>query len=105
MNLPTNVSNLNVSKEFAPPNVRVWKIWHMQNLTDVHALNGRSWGVKDPEPFPDLPEFAGAKPFAEPAPNRPETLYTAYYPGRPFQKLPEPPVPYETFSETFSYGV
>ena len=82
-----------------------WKVWHMQNLTDVHALNGRSWGVKDPEPFPDLPEFAGAKPFAEPAPNRPETLYTAYYPGRPFQKLPEPPVPYETFSETFSYGV
>ena len=34
-----------------------WKVWHMQNLTDVHALNGRSWGVKDPEPFPDLPEF------------------------------------------------
>ena len=83
----------------------VWKIWHMQNLTDIHVPGGRSWGVKDPEPFPDLPEFAGAEPFVEPAPNRPETLYTAYYPGRPFQKLPEPPVPYETFSETFSYGV
>lgn len=83
----------------------VWKVWHMQNLTDIHVENGRSWGDPDPESFPDLPKFAGAEPFKEPAPNRPETLYIAYYPGRPFQKLPEPPVPYETFSETFSYGV
>ena len=81
-----------------------WKVLHMQNLTDIYVPGGRSWGVKDPEPFPDLPEFAGAEPFQAPAPSRPETLFTAYYPGRPFQKLPEPPVPYETFAETFSYG-
>ena len=34
----------------------------------------------------------------------PEVLREAYYPGRPFAPLPEPPVPYETLSETFSYG-
>ena len=81
-----------------------WKVWHMQNLTDIHVPNGRSWGAKDPEPFPDLPKFTGAKPFQAPQPTRPEKLYTAYYPGRPFQKLPEPPAPYATFAETFSYG-
>ena len=81
-----------------------WKVWHMRNLTDIHVPNGRSWGDKDPEPFPDLPEFQGAVPFSPPAPNRPEKLFESYYPGRPFQKLPEPPVPYETFRETFSYG-
>ena len=81
-----------------------WKILHMQNLTDIHVAGGRSWGDPNPEAFPDLPEFAGAEPFVAPAPNRPETLFPAYSPGRPFQKLPEPPVPYVTLEATASYG-
>lgn len=81
-----------------------WKILNMQNLTDIEVPGGRSWGDKDPEPFPEIPLFAGAEPFTAPAPNRPEQLFTAYYPGRPFQKLPEPPVPYETFDPAESYG-
>lgn len=81
-----------------------WKIWHMLVTTDVHMPGGKSWGTPNVQPYPDLPEFAGAKPFAPPAPNVPVTLHEAYYPGRPFSPLPEPPVPYGTFSETFSYG-
>lgn len=80
-----------------------WKIWHMLRLSDIVVPGGKSWGVQY-EPYPDLPEFQGAKPFQPPAPNVPKALFTAYYPGRPFSPLPEPPVPYRTFSETFSYG-
>lgn len=81
-----------------------WKIWHMLNLTDVLVPGGRSWGDKEVAPYPDLPEWAEAKPFVAPAPNKPQVLRETYYPGRPFSPLPEPPVPYETFADTFSYG-
>ena len=81
-----------------------WKVLYMQNLTDIHVPGGRSWGDKNPKPYPEIPLFAGAKPFVPPVPNVPEKLYTAYYPGRPFTKLPEPPIPYETLADTSSYG-
>lgn len=81
-----------------------WKVWHMLHLTDIEVPGGRSWGDPAPEPYPDLPEFAGAQPFTPPAPNRPCKLRETYYPGRPFAPLPDLPVPYETFAETFSYG-
>ena len=81
-----------------------WRVLNLLNLTDIHVPGGRSWGDPAPEPFADLPEFAGAAPFVPPAPTHPQVLRETYYPGRPFAPLPEPPVPYETFSETFSYG-
>ena len=81
-----------------------WKVLHLLQLTDIHTPGGRSWGDPKPEPFPNLPEFDGAVPFTAPEPTVPEVLREAYYPGRPFAPLPEPPVPYETLSETFSYG-
>lgn len=82
-----------------------WKVWHMLNLTDILMPGGRSWGDPNAAPYPDLPEFAGATAFVPPAPNVPKKLFEAYYPGRPFTPLPEPPVPYTTFAETFSYGI
>lgn len=82
-----------------------WKIWHMLNLTDILVPGGKSWGDPNRTPYPDLPEFAGAKAFQAPAPNVPKKLFETYYPGRPFAPLPEPPVPYNTFAETFSYGL
>ena len=82
----------------------VWKIWHMLNLTDILMVGGKSWGDPKAEPYPDLPEFAGAKAFTPPKPNVEKTLFTAYFPGRPFSPLPEPPVPSRSFPETFSYG-
>lgn len=81
-----------------------WKVLHLLQLTDIHTPGGRSWGDPKPEPFPNLPEFDGAVPFTAPEPTVPEVLREAYYPGRSFAPLPEPPVPYETLSETFSYG-
>ena len=81
-----------------------WKVLHLLQLTDIHTPGGRSWGDPKPEPFPNLPEFDGAVPFTAPEPTVPEVLREAYYPGRPFAPLPEPPVPYETLHETFSYG-
>lgn len=81
-----------------------WKILNMLNLTDIHVPGGRSWGDPQIEPYPNLPEFAGAKPFVAPKPTHPQVLREVYYPGRPFAPLPEPPVPYETLAETDSYG-
>lgn len=80
-----------------------WKILNMRRLSDIVVPGGKNWGVNY-EPYPDLPEFAGAKAFEAPEPTVKMTLHEAYYPGRPFMPLPEPPVPYETFAETFSYG-
>lgn len=76
----------------------------MLNLTDIHVPGGRSWGDPNPAPYPDLPEFAGAKPFVPPEPTHPRVLRETYYPGRPFAPLPEPPEPYETLAETDTYG-
>lgn len=81
-----------------------WKILNMLNLTDILCPGGRSWGDPNPEPFPDLPEFAGAEPFQAPKPTHPQVLHQTYYPGRPFMPLPEPPVPYETLAQTDTYG-
>lgn len=80
-----------------------WKIWHMLRLSDITAPGGKNWATHY-EPYPDLPEFAGARPFMAPEPTVKKVLHTVYYPGRPFAPLPEPPVPYETFADTFSYG-
>ena len=80
-----------------------WKIWHMLRLSDIVVPCGKDWGTAY-EPYPDLPEFAEAHAFAAPEPTVAVTLHEAYYPGRPFSRLPEPPQPYTTFAETFSYG-
>ena len=80
-----------------------WKILHMLRLSDIVVPGGKSWG-KHYAPYPDLPEFAGARGFEPPEPTVKKTLREPYYPGRPFAPLPEPPVPYRTFQETFSYG-
>jgi hypothetical protein len=45
------------------------------------------------------------KDFKFPEPNVPAVLREAYYPGRPFTESPALPEPYETFAETFSYGI
>lgn len=81
-----------------------WRILNMLNLTDIHVPGGRSWGDAHPAAYPELPEFAEAKPFQAPKPTYPQVLRETYYPGRPFAPLPEPPEPYETLSDTAIYG-
>lgn len=81
-----------------------WKIWHMQYLTDINSPTGGDWAA-EPLSFPEDPNFAPLKDFVFPQPNIPATLRENYYPGRPFTESPPLPEPYETFAETFSYGM
>ncbi len=81
-----------------------WKIWHMLYFEDIRVPAGKNWGAAVIKNYPTLPEFHDVDPFVLPEPTVPETLYERYTPTRPKTRLPEPPVPYETFSETFSYG-
>lgn len=64
-----------------------FKIWHMVFAEDIHALSGTSWA----EPFPD--------------PNDKANVHELWRAGRPLEAFPAVPVPYDSFGETFSYGV
>lgn len=81
-----------------------WKIWHMQELKDINSPTGGDWAA-EPLTFPEEPDFAPMKDFQFPEPNVKATLRETYYPGRPFTESPRLPEPYETFDETFSYGM
>ena len=80
-----------------------WKVWHLQLLDDLVAPVGTDWTRENP--YPVLDEFRALKRLAPPAPTREETVYEAYSRERPFTQPPAFPVPYDTFSETFSYGI
>ena len=83
-----------------------WKIWHMQELHDIHTPCGTSWangpGKTD---YPREPVFAPMASFKMPAPNLKQPARAYYTVNRPATPSPSVPEPYETFSETFSYGV
>lgn len=81
-----------------------WKIWHMQYLEDLCAPAGKDWGKKEPESYPPMKGYENVEPFVKPEPTTKVCLREYYSPDRPFSVLVEPPVPYETFEETFSYG-
>ena len=81
-----------------------WKIWHMLYVNDVDAICGKSWG-KPEQPYPDLPEFADLGSFRYPEYTVKQTVRPIYTPERPVTLTPEIPVPYNTFAETFSYGI
>ncbi len=81
-----------------------WRIWHMQYLTDINCPTGGDWAAA-PLSFPEDPHFLPMKDFRFPEPNVKATLRENYYPGRPFTQSPPLPEAYETFAETFSYGM
>ena len=56
-------------------------------------------------PFPEVSAYADMAGFRMPEPTVPVTLMENYYTDRPFTKSPRVPEPYETFAETFSYGM
>lgn len=83
-----------------------WKLWHMTILDDINAPAGSKWGVKDAAyPYPELEEFAPLKALDLPKPNGPCVLREQYHGMRPFARTPALPVPYDTFADTFSYGM
>lgn len=81
-----------------------FKIWHMQWLRNVDIQCGTAFGT-EPEKFPELEAYADMASFRMPAPTVSACLMENYYTDRPFTKSPEAPEPYETFADTFSYGL
>lgn len=81
-----------------------WKIWHMVFAEDIYTPVGTSW--KDEIPAkPVKPEFAAVADFKMPEPNVPCTVHERWHKRRQLKPFPAMPFPYETFSDTFSYGV
>ena len=81
-----------------------WRIWHMQYLTELDTLCGSDW-TKPAGPAKERPEFASLAEAAVPGPNVPAALHEPWSKTRTAAKLPPLPRAYETFSETFSYGM
>lgn len=81
-----------------------WRLWHVQYLEDIKSPNGYNWS-EGKNPYPPLPEFAPLAEVKVPTPNVPVVLRERYSVNRPFAKLPDFPEPYDTFAETFSYGM
>jgi hypothetical protein len=83
-----------------------WKIWHMQEVYDINNPCGTSWAAGPADPgYPEEPVFAPMADFHMPEPNLKKPLRAYYTTTRPATPSPEVPQPYETFDETFSYGV
>ncbi|MBR1780136.1 MAG: nuclear transport factor 2 family protein [Oscillospiraceae bacterium] len=80
-----------------------WKIWHLQEFDELTAPVATSW-VKD-NPYPVLDAFAELADQTLPAPTVPARLYEVYSPEREYTAPPRMPEPYETFADTFSYGM
>lgn len=80
-----------------------FKIWHLQYLQEVCRPSGHPW-CGDENVYEALPEFAAATEFVFPTPTVSETVRERYSGSRPFTPSPRVPEPYETFSETFTYG-
>lgn len=83
-----------------------WKVWHMLYLRDLYIPCGQSWADNaEKKEYPVDPAYAELADFVFPEPNIKKTLHETYHNYRRLQNGPDYPVPYETFSETFTYGV
>ena len=83
-----------------------WKIWHMQELHDIHTPCGTSWAAGPGKTaYPVDPSFAPIEEFHLPEPNLKRPVRAYYTVNRPATPSPRVPEVYETFAETFSYGI
>lgn len=81
-----------------------WRIWHLVYAEDIRCLCGESWAA----PPKERPVNELYRPIAEfdlPKPTAPTQVHASYTSERPFCKTLPLPEEYETFAETFSYGV
>lgn len=81
-----------------------FRILNMQYLEEIKHPQGEKWW-KEETVRPAMPEFAVLKELECPRPNVPQLLWENYDTARILPKLPPLPEPYETFGETFSYGI
>lgn len=80
-----------------------WKIWHMMYLEDIDHVCGQNW-ARPEIPLEHLSGFEELGEFPIPDFTEKVVLRKPYSGDRRFTKTPPMPVPYKTFSETFSYG-
>jgi hypothetical protein len=76
-----------------------WKIWHFGVFMDFSCAYNKSWVE-----VAEQARLTNNPPFTPPAkPDMPSPGFNTYS-TRGIWQMPKPPVPYRTFSETFSYG-
>lgn len=81
-----------------------WKIWHLLQTEDFKVLAGKSWAA----PLQDKPadtKFAKIGEYKLPEPNVPGEVFKHYSPTKEVKPFAPAPVAYDTFTNTFSYGV
>lgn len=81
-----------------------WKILNLLYLEDINRPAGSDWGAKEEKVYADRPEFEALRGLAAPGPNVPGVLKERFSGTRGKTAMPNIPVPYTTFAETFSYG-
>ena len=80
-----------------------WKLWHVLHAEDVVAPMGESW--LKPKAREPRAEFAAAAQWQKLPYSVARENYRPYTPDRPFTAPPVLPEAYDTFSNTFSYGI
>lgn len=80
-----------------------WKLWHVLHAEDVVAPMGESW--LRPKEREAKAEFAAAAEWKRLPYTVVRENYRPYAPDRPFTAPPAIPEAYDTFSNTFSYGI
>ena len=81
-----------------------WKIWHVMDALDFEALAGTNW--TEPEPQRQvIPAYAFLAECTLPEPDVKQVNHEKFWRRRPVKPFPAVPQPYDTFAETFSYGM
>ena len=81
-----------------------WKIWHMQYLKDIDSISGFKWTAEEIS-YKEREEFKDWEPYPIPAPDKLICLREYYTKDRKFYPSPKLPELYDTFENTFSYGI
>ena len=81
-----------------------WKILNLLLVFNIDHQCGVAFTEAEKE-FPEVAELQEMKSFQMPEPNVKETVFETYRTDRPATKGPRVPEPYETFAETFHYGI
>lgn len=81
-----------------------WKIMNLLLLYNIDHQCGVGF-CEDEKVFEAVPGFAAMGEFRLPEPNVPTSLMDTFYPDRPKTVSPRCPEPYDTFANTFSYGI
>lgn len=80
-----------------------WKLWHVFFAEDIRCAMGDNW--VSPQEHPTLAGYEAIAEIVMPEYSVAKQAFVAYSAEREFTPVPELPVPYVTFADTFSYGV